>query len=64
MSTNKLREIRESKGISQLQLAAKTKISPGAISNIENYKIYPYPGWRKRISEALNVPEEKIFMNV
>ncbi len=63
MLNNKLRKIRESKGLSQLELSAKTKISPGAISNIENNKIYAYPGWRKRISEALEVPEDKIFLD-
>ena len=63
MLNNKLREVRESKGLSQLQLSAKTKISPGAICNIENNKIFAYPGWRKRISEALNVPEEEIFLD-
>ena len=63
MSENTLRTIREKKGISQLQLSYKTGISQTAISNIENGRVYPYPGWRKRIAKALNVPEKEIFMN-
>lgn len=61
MSNNKLREIRVDKGLSQLQLSILTEITPQAISNIENNKVYVYPGWKKRVAEALQVPEEEIF---
>jgi len=58
---NELKNIRELKGLSQFDLAKKANITPSDISRIENNKIFPYPQWRKRISDALNVPEEKIF---
>lgn len=60
---NKVKEIRELKGLSQFQLAKKANITPSDISRIENNKIFPYPQWRKRISEALNVPEKEIFID-
>ena len=58
---NKLKTVRLEKGFSQLDLSAKTRISPGTISNIESGKIYPYPGWRKRLSRALGLPENELF---
>jgi transcriptional regulator with XRE-family HTH domain len=58
---NLLRAIREGKGISQLKLSRITGIAPGTISNIENGKIVAYPGWKRRLSAALGVPEAVIF---
>lgn len=58
---NMLRKFRENKGLSQLQLSMKTGIAPNIICNIENERIIAYKGWKKRISEALNVPEQEIF---
>lgn len=58
---NKLREARKEKGLSQLKLAFVTGIAPGDISRIENGWLVPYPGWRKRLSRALGVPETELF---
>jgi putative transcriptional regulator len=58
---NRLREIRKQKGLSQLRLAFMTDIAPWDISRIENDWIKPYPGWRKRLSKALGVPELELF---
>ncbi|MBP1925853.1 transcriptional regulator with XRE-family HTH domain [Sedimentibacter acidaminivorans] len=63
MKDNKLREIRASKGLSQFDLSMMTRIPPSEISRLENGKIYAYPGWRRKISDALNIPEENIFLN-
>jgi transcriptional regulator with XRE-family HTH domain len=59
--SNKLREYMEQLGISQLELSRITKIAPTDLNQIVNGKRYCYPGWRKRISEALGVPENKLF---
>jgi transcriptional regulator with XRE-family HTH domain len=61
MDRNYVKETRKRKNMSQLQLSYKTKIAPGTISNIENHKVYAYDGWKKRISEALEVPENELF---
>ena len=58
---NNLKEIRTQKGLSQLALAKLTNITPTDISRIENNWLKPYPGWRKRLSDALGVSEEEIF---
>ncbi len=52
---NRLRMIREEKAISQLALSRMTGIAGNVISNIENEKVYFYPGWKKRIALALNI---------
>ncbi len=58
---NRLKEVRTSKGFSQLTLAKLTNIAPGDISRIENDWLRPYPGWRKRLAKALGVSERELF---
>lgn len=61
---NNLKSIRKSKGLSQFELAKLANVTPSDISRIENNKIYPYPNWRKRISKALGVSEDKIWIEI
>ncbi len=58
---NKLKEIRNKRGLSQLRLALLTGIAPGDISRIENNWLRPYPGWRKRFARALGTTEAELF---
>ena len=58
---NKLKEIRNKRGLSQLRLALLTGIAPSEISRIENGWIRPYPGWRKRLARALGSTEVELF---
>ena len=59
--SNKLKEIRNQRGLSQLRLSFRTGIPPGDISRIENDWLRPYPGWRKRLARALGITEAKLF---
>jgi transcriptional regulator with XRE-family HTH domain len=61
--TNNLKKIRHDKKLSQLKLAFLTGIGPSEISRIENGWIKPYPGWRKRLADALGVTEHQLFPN-
>lgn len=61
MSKNRIKEVRVQKGISQLELSYRTKIAPSNISAIETCKIHVYPGWLKRIAEALEVSEDELI---
>lgn len=63
MMENHLKEIRKEKGVSQVKLSRLTLIAPSDISRIENGWLRPYPGWRKRIAEALGVTEDQLFPN-
>lgn len=58
---NHLRKERIRQGLSQFELAKRSNISPADISKIENGTCITFPGWRKRLSEALGVPEEELF---
>jgi len=58
---NKLKEVRNERGLSQLKLAFLTGISPGDISRIENGWIRPYPSWRKRLAKALGTSQVRLF---
>ncbi|MEE9201813.1 MAG: helix-turn-helix transcriptional regulator [Dehalococcoidia bacterium] len=58
---NRLKEVRNERGVSQLRLAMLTGISPGDISRIENDWLRPYAGWRKRLARALGKTEAELF---
>ena len=62
ITPNNLRSIRVKKGLSQIELSARTRISQGAISCTETGKVFPYAGWRKRLAKALGVPRKKCFL--
>lgn len=61
MTTPRLKEYRERLKISKQKLSLMTGISPSNIWHIETGRVFPYPGWRKRISRALNIPENELF---
>lgn len=63
LKANKLKAFREKKGLSQLQLSYKAGISQGAISNLENGKVFAYDGWKKKLAEIFEVTEDEIFPN-
>jgi transcriptional regulator with XRE-family HTH domain len=58
---NRVREFRKKKGLTQLDLADITEIYQNDISQIETGGRKVFPGWRKRLSEALEVEEEILF---
>lgn len=64
LSKNFLRKQRTKKGLSQLELTRRTGIAPNIISDLERGRAYPYPGWRKKLAAALEVPEADLFPEV
>ncbi|MPM57395.1 hypothetical protein SDC9_104217 [bioreactor metagenome] len=58
---NNLKEIRTKEGLSGLELSRRAAIAPSVISNIENNRIVAWPGWRKKLAEALDVSESELF---
>lgn len=61
MYKNNLKKIMSEKDVSGLELFRRTNISPGIISVIANNRMLAYPGWRKRIADALDVSEREVF---
>ena len=52
--------IKES-GRSKFKIALDAKISPGDFYLALNGKKPFYPGWRKRIADVLQLPEDELF---
>ncbi len=46
---------------SKSELARRARIALTDLSRIEAKKIPAYPGWRKRLSDALEIPESALF---
>ena len=61
---NKVKEMRKEKNLTQFELSKLSNITQADLSQIENGKIYPYPGWRKRIALALEVEEDFLFPEI
>lgn len=62
--TNTIRQVLQSRKISQNQLSRLANIPSTALSQIINGKAHCWPAWRARISEALECPEEFLFPEV
>jgi len=61
LAHKELKDLMVSRHLSQLKLAYACKISPSALNMALNGKMTFFPAWRKRISEFLEVSEDKIF---
>lgn len=61
MKGNRLREVRLQRGLTQLELAIRTRIAPQDLSAIECGRKWPFPSWRRRLAKALGVEEDYLF---
>lgn len=58
---NKIREIREAAGLSQVELACRAHIASTNLSAIERGRLVPWPKARKALAKALKIPEAELF---
>ena len=58
---NRVRQIREMKGMNQRQLAERTHTPQSLVSSIERGVIKPWLKVMKRLSKALKVPARELF---
>lgn len=47
--------------ISHAELSRRTGIHTSTISRLVAGKLHPYPGWRRRIAQALDADGEELF---
>jgi len=59
-----LRRAREGRGWSLTDVCRMTGIAPTTLSEIERSMRHAYPGWKKRIAEAFELPESELFREV
>lgn len=55
---------REKRGLTKSELARRSGIGLPEICRLESGKIFPYPGWRRRLAAALEVSEDELFPEV
>lgn len=58
---SKVKAVIEERGISRNRLAMMSGITPSAIYNLFNGNVPLYPGWKRRIAEALDMDESDLF---
>ena len=58
---NRVRELREERGLSQSELARRTGVTRQTIHAIENNKYDPTLGLAMRLARLLGAPVEEIF---
>jgi len=58
MFSNRVREVREEKGLTQVELARICRIASTNLCAIERGKLWPWDRARKRIAKGLRTPEE------
>jgi len=61
MIKNRLKEYREKAGLSQTELAWRSRMAGQNISAFERGTLAPWPKARKALAEALNVSESELF---
>jgi transcriptional regulator with XRE-family HTH domain len=61
MIKNRLKEYREKAGISQTELAWRSRMAGQNISAFERGTLAPWPKAKKALAEALQVDEDELF---
>ncbi len=61
MEGNRIREFRERLGISQVELARRTRIASPNLSNIERGQIAPWPKIKRKLARVLKTTERELF---
>jgi transcriptional regulator with XRE-family HTH domain len=57
----RLRRERQRRGWSQFYAGTLADIEPSTLAQIERGHRFAYPGWRKRLAAAFDLPEEVLF---
>ncbi len=64
MAPNKLKEMREKAGLSQVELARRARMASQNLSAIEGGKLLPWPKVKKALAKALKTTEKELFREV
>jgi transcriptional regulator with XRE-family HTH domain len=57
----RVRELREAKGWTRVELGRRARIHPADVSKIENGRIVPYGPQVRRLARALKVAESELL---
>lgn len=60
---NRIREVREKLGLSQVELSRRARIASPNLSAIEHVERKAWPKPRRRLARVLGVPEAELFLD-
>ena len=63
MFENRLRDYREARGLSQVELSRLARVAAPNLSAIERGRLLAWPKLKKRLAKALRVKETDLFPN-
>ncbi len=58
---NRLREVRQARGLTATELGRRVHVDPAIIRNVEAGRIYAYPKLRRRTAQVLRVSQRELF---
>lgn len=61
MVENRVKEFREKAGLSQVELARRTRMASPALSAIERGRLLAWPKVRRRLAKVLKTTEAELF---
>lgn len=61
MVGNRLKEYREARGLSQVELSRLARVAASNLSAIERGRLLPWPKIKKRLAKALKCSEVELF---
>ncbi|MDK2889109.1 MAG: hypothetical protein PWP72_1987 [Thermoanaerobacter sp.] len=59
-----IEQVMKERGLSKTRLGFMSQIHPATIGKLLAGHIPPYPNYKRRLSEALGVPEDMLFKRV
>jgi transcriptional regulator with XRE-family HTH domain len=61
MVGNRIKELREKAGISQVELARRARMASTNLNSIEHGRLAPWPKVKRRLAKALKTTEAELF---
>ena len=61
MGSNRVRELREKAGLSQVELARRARMASTNLSAIENGRLAPWPKIKRRLARVLKTTVQELF---
>lgn len=58
---NRLREVREARGMTQAELGRRVRVDPSLIRHVEAGRMLAYPKLARGVARVLGVPADEIF---